>query len=198
MVVTTGPLKFGSAAVGIIINHTFGHERTFIKFMEQNVGIFGNCQIVVDPDFIRGDKVVDKFMAAFGEINVKIAADQAAVNKPDFDTGSGVGEETKMDLGRIGNARAAKNFIGIAAAGALGALFSVSVGNGNVVTFSLFHQFPFDQKVVDKKTALVRSSLIFQPKLIFGNAIKTEMLTKISELLVKIGTDKSPIDGVDF
>ena len=44
----------------------------------------------------------------------------------------------------------------------------------------------------------VGSGFIFQPKFIFGNAGKAEMLAEISELLIEIRADESSINSIDF
>ena len=65
------------------VGQSFRHAVSLVQLMQEHITSFLLDYIIINPNFIFWDKLIDLIMSAFRKINIKRTSHQSAVDQPD-------------------------------------------------------------------------------------------------------------------
>jgi hypothetical protein len=198
-VMTAAIFDMARRAVRLVIIPALGHQMAFVELVEQHVFELTGLEVVVQPDFSRGDKRVDFVVPALGVIDKKQVPDELSVDNPNLDAAAVFSEKLLV------NPRKVVFFFEMGLDFLLYEidlfpLFDlglIRLGQGVVVRIALRHEPVFEEHVMDEEFLLTGRALVVDPELMGRNESEAEVLAEVGELFVKVVSDVFAVDEID-
>jgi hypothetical protein len=189
-VLPTMILDSAGGAMGLEIRPAQAHQVPFMELVEKDKFPFPGREVVIQPDFVLGDKVrIDQVMPALREVDEVEAPDKSALNNPNLDGAAVFLEELFVDIFDgfpIGEFGYLSYQFGLAA---FLQLDGIGFLQGLVIGHALGHHSILDKQMINEKLLFAQAVLLVDPEFVHRNESEAEVLAEVRELLVDSAPD---------
>src|SRR3989339_46404 len=173
---------------------SFHHQSAFVKFMKDYRQPLFAINIIIYPNFVFWNEVVNQIVAAFAELDVYGISYEPSPNHPHGYVISGLLEQADMDLFNRGLAVFFQSRGVIFGFSSFRRLFFLRDHSRVPMIISLFHKLPVRQQMGNIEFFFIEVGLPVQPELIFWYIRIAIVVSEVGKFYVDLISNRRTVN----